>query len=148
MKKLLAFIFLSSILLFSECKKYPEGPYISLRSKKERIANTWKLSKYLEDGVDLTSTFNSTFTQFAFYTTKDGNYTITRQYYSIITTTESGTWSLSSNKKDFNLNPSSISAGTLPSTSTWQILKLYEKDFWLRSFDSNGKTIEYHLIPQ
>ncbi len=148
MKTLFAFILLIGTLLFTECKKYPEGPALSLRTKKERIANTWKLSKYIENSVDLTSNFNSIFTQFSFYASKDGHYTISRQYQSFFNTTESGTWTLSSNKKDFTLNPSSISAGTLPNYSTWQILKLYEKEFWLRTLDANGKLIEYHLIPQ
>lgn len=132
--------------MLTDCKKYPEGPGVSFRSKKERIANTWKLSKYYENSVDLTSNFNTVYTKFSFVTTKNGNYTITREIYSVVNTTETGTWSLSSNKTTLNLFPATISAGTVPSTSSWQILKLYEKEMWLRNIDSNGKIIEYHLI--
>jgi hypothetical protein len=147
MKKLFALIcIITSALLLTECKKYPEGPSISLRSKNERIANTWKLSKYYENSVDLTSNFNTTFTKFAFNTTKGGDYTITRELYSIANTTESGTWTLSSNKKTFNLSPTSITIGAVPNASSWQILKLYENEMWLRNIDSNGKIIEYHLV--
>ena len=89
MSKLLALIFISSVLFFTECKKYPEGPSISFISKKER-----------------------------------------------------------SDKKTFTINPKTISFGTVPSASSHQILKLYENEFWIRNIDSNGKIIEYHLIPQ
>ena len=147
MKRLLAlFCIITSVLLLTECKKYPEGPSISFRSKKERIVNTWKLSKYYENSVDLTSNFNTVYTKFSFVTTKSGDYTITRELYSLVNTTESGTWTLSSNKKTFNLFPASITVGSVPSSSSWQILKLYEKEMWLRNIDSNGKIIEYHLI--
>ena len=148
MKKLFAIIcIITSALLLTDCKKYPEGPGVSFRSKKERIANTWKLSKYYENSVDLTSNFNTAYTKFSFVTTKNGNYTITREIYSVLSTTETGTWTLTSSKTTLNLFPATISAGTVPNTSSWQILKLYEKEMWLRNIDSNGKIIEYHLIP-
>ena len=140
------FCIITSVLLLTECKKYPEGPSISFRSKKERIANTWKLSKYYENSVDLTSNFNTVYTKFSFVTTKNGDYTITRELYSLVNTTESGTWTLSSNKKTFNLFPTSITIGAVPNASSWQILKLYENEMWLRNIDSSGKIIEYHLV--
>lgn len=149
MKKLFVlFSIITTALLLSECKKYPEGPSISFRSKKERIANNWKLSKYYENDVDLTSNFNTIYTKFEFNTTKGGDYTINRTLYPIANTSENGTWSLASDKKTFSLFPKTISAGAVPSSTSWQILKLYEKEFWLRNFDSNGKKTEYHLIPQ
>ena len=37
MSKLFALIFISSVLFFTQCKKYPEGPSISFISKKERF---------------------------------------------------------------------------------------------------------------
>ena len=147
MKRLFTLIcIITSVLLLTECKKYPEGPSVSFRSKKERIANTWKLSKYYENNVDLTSNFNTAYTKFTFTTTKGGDYTITREFYGFANTSETGTWTFSSNKKTFILLPTSISVGTLPSSSSWQILKLYENEMWLRNIDSNGKVIEYHLV--
>lgn len=150
MKRLLAlFCIITSLMLLTECKKYPEGPSISLRSKKARITNIWKVSKYLENNVDLTTNFNNTFSNFSFVTSKDEEYKIIRVlnvFTTLVTTTEFGNWSLSSNKKTLNLIPVSISAGLVPSSSSWQILKLFEKEMWLRNIDSNGKIIEYHLV--
>lgn len=45
---LLILVFISPAF-FSGCKKYEEGPFISFRSKKERIANTWKMDKVIID---------------------------------------------------------------------------------------------------
>lgn len=52
----------SKILLLSlitvlavSCKKYEEGPSLSLRSKKARVANKWKIEKVVIDGDDVTS---------------------------------------------------------------------------------------------
>ena len=62
MKKLFVlFCIITSALLLTECKKYPEGPSISFRTKKARIINSWKVSKYLENNVDLTTNFNNVF---------------------------------------------------------------------------------------
>ncbi|MBI3520359.1 MAG: DUF5004 domain-containing protein [Bacteroidetes bacterium] len=152
MKTLLAFIFLSSILLFTECKKYPEGPAISFRSKKERISNSWKVSELKINDVDSTAYYTNILHDYTLNINKSGSYTIT-YFVTVpnignITNTESGFWSFSSNKKDLNLSPSSISYGNVPSSSSWQILKLYEKELWLRSFDVNGKKTEFHLLPK
>lgn len=152
MKKLSAFIFLSFTLLFSECKKYPDGPALSLRSKKERIANTWKVNQLKIDGVDSTSYYTNLLQDYTITFTKSGNYTIS-YYISIpsfgnIPNSENGTWAFSSNKENLDLKPSSIFLGDLPSQSTWQILKLYEKELWLSSSNFNGKKTEFHLLPK
>lgn len=148
MNKLTVIILIGFSFFFTECKKYPEGPSFSLRSKKERIANNWKVQKYLENDVDKTSDFNALHSKWNLLTTKEGSYTITREFYGILSTTEKGTWALTAGNKNFALTPTSISTGALPSPSSWQILKLFEKEFWVRSYDSNSKKIEYHLIPQ
>lgn len=152
MKKLLAFIFLVSVLFFTECKKYPEGPYISFKSKKERIANTWKIDALLINGVDSAAYYNNLLKDYTLTMSKSGSYTIS--YYvsypvfGNVYNTENGNWTLTSDKKTITINPTSIALGSLPSPSSWQILKLYEKDFRVRAFDGNGKKTEYHFIPK
>jgi len=152
MKKLLAFIFLSSVLFFTECKKYPEGPAISFRSKKERIANTWKVNALYINGVDSAAYYNNILKDYTVSMSKSGSYTIS--YYVVgpsfgnISNTESGNWELTSDKKTITIKPSSIAVGNLPNPSSWQILKLYENDFRIRTYDSNGKKTEYHFTPK
>lgn len=48
-------LFLSSICIFSGCEKYKDGPKISFRSRTERVANTWKFSKYIQNDSDQTA---------------------------------------------------------------------------------------------
>ena len=152
MKKLPAFIFLSTVLFFTECKKYPEGPAISLRSKKERISNSWKVDQLKINDVDSTAYYTNILRDYTLNINKSGSYTITYFVavpgFGNIANTENGSWSFSSNKKDLHLNPTSILIGNVPSSSSWQILKLYEKELWLRSFDFNGKKTEFHLLPK
>lgn len=149
MKKI-AIIILSlcgSAILFDGCKKYPEGPAISLRSKKERVANTWKLDQLISGGVDSTAFYTNILNDYTVTLTKSGSYTIAYNVWGF-GVTESGDWSFSSGKEDLNITPKSISIGNLPSPSVLQILKLYEKELWLRNFQSNGTTKEYHFSPK
>jgi hypothetical protein len=45
------------IFSISSCRKFPEGPDISLRSKKARLVNKWKVEKVTVNGVDHTLSF-------------------------------------------------------------------------------------------
>jgi len=47
-------------MVFTACK-YEEGPGISFRSKRDRIANEWKVEKFIYGGQDVTNTVNDTF---------------------------------------------------------------------------------------
>lgn len=46
-------LFALLLIMIYGCKKYEEGPLISLRSKKERLANTWILDKATLNGVEV-----------------------------------------------------------------------------------------------
>jgi hypothetical protein len=45
-------------LVVSSCKKYPDGPLISLRSKDARLTARWQMEKYLVNGADSTEKLN------------------------------------------------------------------------------------------
>jgi len=51
MKKLSIYLVLV-LIVFSACKKYDEGPLISLRSKEKRLCQKWDLQKVIYDGED------------------------------------------------------------------------------------------------
>lgn len=140
-----------SLILFEGCKKYPEGPAISLRSKKERVANTWKIDAVMSGGVDSTVFFTGFFNDYTLSFSKSGSYTIFYnqvRHFGLFPVTESGDWSFSSGKEDLTITPKQTSYGALPQPSTLQILKLYEKELWLRSFEGNNLTREYHFSPK
>lgn len=51
MKNTIIYLLLA-LFAISGCKKYDEGPAISLRSKEKRLCQEWKLDKYLVNGED------------------------------------------------------------------------------------------------
>jgi hypothetical protein len=55
-KKYLLLFFLVA-LCFSDCKKYPDGPWFSFRSKDARIIGNWTVESYLINNVDSISKF-------------------------------------------------------------------------------------------
>jgi hypothetical protein len=52
MKKLSTIFILTLVITLIGCSKYEDGPAISLRSKKARLVNKWKLEKLLIDGIE------------------------------------------------------------------------------------------------
>ena len=120
-----------TVPLFTGCKKYAEGPSLSLRSKAERVANTWKIENYKVDGTDYTSLV----TDYTETFTKDGNYSYNWGLFN-----GSSTWSFQNDKMEIKLN------GSESQTSrTLFIQKLEEKSFWYYYIDDNEKH-ELHLI--
>ncbi len=78
-RNLILFIFLFA---FVSCKKYEEGPFISLRSKINRIEGKWKFQKFIDHEYhqDLTSDFKDGLVNFK----KNGDYEFSDGYYYIL----------------------------------------------------------------
>lgn len=126
------------ITLAPACKKYEEGPAVSLKSKKERIANTWKIDRATDDGEDVTENFD----QYTLMLTKDGDATLNARYswgdVDIIVETD-GTWEFDDKKEEIHFNYEDDDADV-----NYQILKLKEDELWLRE---EGEDLELHLVP-
>lgn len=45
------------VIAFTACKKYEERPTVSFVSRKERIANNWRVDKAYSNGNDVTSSY-------------------------------------------------------------------------------------------
>jgi hypothetical protein len=118
----------------ASCKKYPEGPSISLRSRTARVTNTWKMEMVMENGSDITSTLNN-----IHYTEtydKNGNYS-----YNSTAGSGSGRWMFEN--KETHIRRQAVSGQP---TVDLIILRLKEKSFWYRYTDGN-EVFEFHLIP-
>ena len=121
-----------TIPTIQSCKKYPYGPLISLESRKERVANTWKIENYQKNGNDYTSSMSG-------YTetyTKDGNYSYTWHIFG-----GAGKWTFQNHDKEIRIN-----GVNNQSSQTLYILRLEEKSFWYYYMDNNDKK-EFHMIP-
>lgn len=127
-KPLLLFVALISTIILSECKKYDDGPRISLLSKKSRLANAWKYEKVIDQSGHDVPFATDYFIEFK----KDGN--VIETYGNNI---YPGTWLFATNKEDIVLN--------VPAdTRTVSILRLKSKELWL----TDQSHAEYHLIPR
>src|SRR5688572_21953831 len=58
-RKILFLLLLPLLLVPVSCKKYPEGPLLSLRSKKARLTGEWMLEKILRNGNDSTAYYKA-----------------------------------------------------------------------------------------
>ncbi len=141
MKKI-TFLFALALILVSSCKKYPDGPAISLLPKKERVDNTWVLNKAIEDGVDKTGDYQTTFKNYKLTMTKGGDYTLTYTFF-FLDYQETGTWVFNSDKTKIIFDPTSNNNAN----DEWTILRLKEEELWAKDEDFNGKVLEVHLIP-
>lgn len=138
--KLFASLVLAVIIIFS-CKKYPEGPTISFRSKTERLSNTWHVKQYIENGTDKTNDFNNVFQNYVLTIRNDLSYAMSYKVLGLINYNETGIWAFNTNKTGITFKNNANN-----NTSNWTILKLMEQELWGKYLDSN-KTIEIHLIP-
>lgn len=131
---LLAPIILGLIIIMTSitsCKKYPDGPEFTFRSRVERISNTWEVDNYKINGTDFTSLaseYTETFTQKGAYT------------YSWSLFNGSGTWSFQNKDEEVKLSGSDSHA-----SRTLYILKLEDKSFWYYYIDGDDRH-ELHLI--
>jgi hypothetical protein len=129
---LMLFVFAISLFTLPSCNKYEDGPTISLRSRTERVSNTWKVENYKINNTDFTSLMSDYRETF----TSGGKYT-----YSWGSLDGSGTWAFQNNDKEIRLT-----GGDNQSSRTFVILKLEEKSFWYYYLDGSDKH-EIHLIP-
>ena len=144
-------VIIAASTIIASCGKYPDGPNLSLTSKTERVAGTWKIDQYYENGVDYTSEYRKRVVNESFVLEKDGKYTISAtgptsgcpiNPHPGQTDTDSGTWEFIDKKEQFTMQTN------LPNwpKKTYQILKLKKKEMWVKQVSTNGTTIELHFI--
>ena len=136
---LFALIAMLFITTFTACKKYPDGPGISLRSRSERVANNWKVGQAYDNGKDVTGDYN----KYDLNLTKSGGASLTAKYSFAGTAfdyTTTGTWAFVNNDEKISFDYSNNSAD-----GVYKILKLKENEMWLHE---DGGSLELHLVTQ
>jgi len=150
MKKIII-IALSLLLIVPEgCKKYEDGPWISFRSKKNRLIGLWHVEEYKINNYDSTNLIKNRFLFQIGYLNRDYD---TRRVLGIIDNEISdtsrssllGEWDFLDNDKKFSMkflesiNGSSYyyTKGTGPfgtfKVSKWYIKRFTFDDFWLET---------------
>jgi hypothetical protein len=123
---------------FTSCQKYDDGPFFSLRTREERIANTWKVEKAMNGDNDITSSFE----QYELKLKKNRDATLTAQYALGSLSFEfatSGTWDFENSSEDVRFDFENDAAD-----ETYEILRLKETELWLREKDGD---LELRLVP-
>ncbi|MBK6341931.1 MAG: hypothetical protein IPF41_04900 [Flavobacteriales bacterium] len=129
---------LVAVTTLASCQKYDDGPFFSLRTREERIANTWKVEKAWNGDSDITSSFE----QYELKLKKNRDATLTAQYALGTLTFEfatSGTWDFENNSEDVRFD-----FGNDAADETYEILRLKETELWLREKDGD---LELQLVP-
>lgn len=116
------------LFLATACEKYEEGPSLSLRSKKARVANEWKITYAYDykDNVDVTSDYTGETWEFS----KDGQFSEKENG----EVDKTGTWDFLNDKEEVAIN--------FPAdTKKYKILRLKENEMWLMDHEE-----ELHLV--
>lgn len=143
MKKIAPVFFL--LLLVVSCKKYEDGPALSLRTKTHRLVNTWVVESVTENGTDVTSAFKTAYPEYMLTITKQNTYVLTYKLNSGVEYKENGTWIYNGDRTHVYFN-NTIGG----SAADWKILRLKEKELWAENTDNNqspARTYEVHFKP-
>jgi len=120
-----------SAFIVEGCQKYEEGPMLSLRSKTERVANTWTVDNYKVNETDFTSLVGGYSETYS----KDGIFSFNWGIFGA-----TGTWEFKSSNEEIL-----ISGIEGQIDRTLYILKLEEKQFWYYYLNGSDKH-EFHMI--
>lgn len=126
-------------VLGNSCQKYPDGPGISLRSRAERVANSWRVEKYLRNDIDQTAYFLTDKINYVETFTLDGSWSVSYfDYKDNKQRSSGGTWQFANDERQ-------ILRVTDNDAQLFNIMRLKEKELWFWYID-NGDKREYHLI--
>lgn len=131
------YILLLLVLIIAGCKKYDEGPAFTLKSKKERLANKWRIERYYMNGEDKTAQLDSMYMSFEF--TRDGKYQEIMAHHTM-SYVDDGKW-------EFIFKQEAVEIYRSNDTIIWHITKLKEDELWTVYTPSSSFRFEYHLKP-
>jgi hypothetical protein len=128
MKYIAASAFL--LLFFVSCKKYSEGPLLSLRSREARLINSWVCAKVMVNNQESTPFYS----KYSYAINANNSYTENNGY-----TVVNGTWALTSNDDSLivTFNNNQV-------LHRFKIMRLKNRSLWLVE-DRNTSTYEWHL---
>ncbi len=146
-KYLLVFLFIAFCI--TDCKKYPEGPTISLRTKMARITGVWDVEYYEANGIDSTSYVLSSPCYCRYYFSNSSNKSHPVAYgFSFRNSAspgscggDNGWWGWSDKKTSIGLYATLFGGftpiGAYGNGAIWDIQRLTNKELWLKMNSDN-----------
>ena len=125
---------------FSSCKKYEDGPFFSIYSKKERATGNWRFALVRENGVDKTEEYASQSVNMQ----KNGNLIWVQGYYDSHWDPygPGGTWNFIDDKNQIEMH---FTYGTSEEFKyIWDITRLAYGDLRLRRYEDDVE-IEWRM---
>ena len=133
---------LCTLLAGSGCKKYEDGPYLSFKSRTDRVSNTWKVEKVLKNDEEITVAFNQDLPDLRITFSTNG--ILTRNVkVNGIPYTVTGQWAFQSDDEEIHIT---IDTQLYTEDSVWVILKLMEDELWV-NYSINKDVYEVHFTP-
>lgn len=124
-----------AVFAFS-CGKYEEGPGLSLASKTARLVNTWEVEKVIENGIDITTRYNTMYPDLTIKYMKNNS------ILQIENKTElAKAWEWGEDKETVIITWELLE---VKSVQINKILRLTSKEYWY-STTLNGKSYIFHL---
>lgn len=141
MKKIIFFLLV--IVLYAGCKKYPDGPAISLRSKEARIQGTWDVEYFSIDGNDSTNFLKSQpfFGKYKISGESEGDNKLF-VYINTLSTSPpnyngAGFWMFLNNRESLYIHFNNYSGPAIGAYRAedivWEIRRLKSKELWLKT---------------
>ena len=144
------------IVFLTSCKKYDEGPWISLNSKEKRLVGTWEVEKFTVNGYDSTHYFRK-YDSPKFAIVESGLFILLED---ILTApinprkSLSGYWNFEDKKRElkwiFNNQDSQDETGidigplSIDRTSFWEIKRLKMNELFIETnYDGSHYRIEF-----
>jgi hypothetical protein len=120
-KKIFVAASLAALLGSTGCKKYEDGPSLSLASKKARLTGEWEVDEIANDPItdgDIVLEFES-----------NGDFSFTYEY-GTYSYSYSGDWEWGNSKESVEVTIDGFK-------SEWEILRLTNQEFWFEDEDND-----------
>lgn len=135
--KFLSVALLAVAFVLGSCSKYEEGPALSLRTKKARLAGVWKVEKYVQGNG--TTSYPDSDDDGTIEFTKDNVARLTFSFFGTPTTV-TGDWEFIKDKEGLRV---SYQIGGETNTEEYTILRLKNDELWLEEEDG----FQTHYVP-
>ena len=150
MNKRIWIILLLLAVFLPGCKKYDEGPVLSLYSKGMRVNGTWYFQSVLYNGTDSTANYPYQKLYFVYLKkTEGGAFTWNHNIYASTADSnpmEGGTWKFFSDSDSLEM----IVHRNLPRRDSlvmrWKIHRLAYSEFWMERNVNDSINIQWRLI--